>query len=104
MLVYISGPMTGRKNLNKKAFDSAFCQLLCAGYDAINPHDLDLLEHRDTWEDCLKRDLRELVQCNGVATLPDWRRSRGAKLEVYVAKKLKIPVHPVAWYTKRGGK
>ena len=43
-----------------------------------------------------------LMKCDGVATLPGWKKSRGAKLEVYIAKALKWPVHSVAYYL--GGK
>jgi predicted kinase len=91
--------MSGRVKLNYTAFRLAAEVLLRAGHTVVNPHDLDKKDRRGSWEDCLKRDLVALTRCDGVAVLPDWKKSRGARLEVYVAKKVKIPVKPVGgWF------
>ena len=55
--------------------------------------------------DYLRADLRALIRsADGVATLPGWQESRGASLEVHVAKALSIPVKPLdAWLTDGDG-
>ncbi len=99
--LYLSGPMTGLKDLNKTAFEKAAKQLRQRGYKVINPHDLDKNEPKRTWEDCLRRDIGHEMYCTAIATLPNWKKSRGARLEIYIGKSLKYPVHPVNYWLKR---
>lgn len=40
MRIYISGPMTGKPDLNRSAFDAAEKRLTAQGHFVINPHDL----------------------------------------------------------------
>ena len=100
--IYLSGPMTGVKDLNVPAFNKAAKKLRAKGYLVVNPPELDRKERKDTWEDCLKRDLRYVVECDAIATLPNWQKSRGANLEIYVGKAVSMPVHTVAYYLKSG--
>ena len=100
MRLYLSGPMTGIKDLNIPAFNKAAKQLRAAGFVVINPPELDRIERKDTWEGCLRRDLKYVVTCDAVATLPRWTKSRGANLEIYVAKALSMPVHKVAYWLR----
>ncbi len=99
--VYVSGPMSGLPNNNVPAFDAAAAKLRKKGYRVTNPAELDDGEPCKTWEDCLRRDLRALTKCGAVATLPSWKKSRGANLEVHVARALAFEVHPVAYYLKK---
>lgn len=101
MKIYVSGPMSGLPNNNVPAFDAAAAKLRKKGYQVINPAELDDGEPCKTWEDCLRRDLRALTKCHGVATLPRWKKSRGANLEVAVAKALSFEIHPVDYFLKR---
>lgn len=98
--LYLSGPMTGIKDLNIPAFNKAAKKLRAAGYVVINPPELDRIERSDTWEGCLRRDLRFVVTCDAVATLPRWTKSRGANLEIHVAKALSMPVHRVEYWLR----
>lgn len=99
--LYLSGPMTGIKDLNVPAFTRAAKKLRAAGYKVVNPPELDDKEHADTWEGCLRRDLRYVVDCEAIATLPRWTRSRGANLEIHVGRALSMPVHTVEWFLRR---
>jgi hypothetical protein len=38
--------------------------------------------------------LKELLDCDGIAALPDWTQSHGAKLEIRMAGELGIEVKP----------
>lgn len=103
--LYLSGPMTGIKDLNKPLFHRMARKLRSNGYVVINPPELDYRDPQRTWENCLRRDLKFLVTCDSVAILPRWKRSRGANLEIYVAKALSMPVHTVEYWVKnKGGK
>lgn len=97
MKLYISGPMTGRPDLNYPAFNEAATFLQAHGFEVSNPATYPATEG-ETWEACLRRDLVDLLRCDGVATLPGWTRSRGARFEVRTAKMLRLPVHSVLWW------
>lgn len=99
--LYLSGPMTGYVDLNAPAFNAAAKKLRAHGYKVVNPPELDANEHSDTWEGCLRRDIRYLVDCEAIATLPKWTKSRGANLEIHIGRALSMPVHTVAWFLRR---
>lgn len=90
MKLYISGPMTGIPDFNAPAFNAAAAELRAAGYDVINPADNGSDESK-TWADYMRIDLRQLLDCDGMALLPGWSASRGARLEKYVATELGMP-------------
>lgn len=97
-IIYLSGPMTGLPNLNRDTFNKAAKALRAKGYKVINPPELDKNNPQRSWEGCLRRDITELMKCNKIATLPNWKKSRGANLEVYIAKALKYAIRPVRFY------
>jgi hypothetical protein len=45
-----------------------------------------------TWKDCLKFTLQHLAQADMVALLPNWEDCEKARLEVFIARSLCIPV------------
>ncbi|NYT38892.1 DUF4406 domain-containing protein [Allopusillimonas soli] len=94
MRIYISGPMTGLQDLNFPTFRSNAAKLRGAGYTVVNPAEL-CTDPNQRWEDCLRKDLAELVACDGVAMLPGWEASRGARLERYIALELGMVVGDV---------
>ena len=85
--IYIAGPMTGLPDLNFPAFHRAAAILRAAGYEAINPAEINP-DPTAGWEACMRADIAELVKCDGVALLPGWERSRGASLEAHIAHSL----------------
>jgi Domain of unknown function (DUF4406) len=99
--LYLSGPMTGLLDLNRPAFNKAAKLLRSKGYKVINPPELDKDEPQRSWEGCLRRDIRHLMSCDLIATLPGWKKSKGANLEIYIGKALSIPIHPVKYYRRR---
>src|ERR1700693_1002640 len=80
--LYLSGPMTGLPNKNIPAFMKAAISLRRKGYRVVNPAELDLGGPEQMRDRCLRRDIRDLVKCKAIATLPNWKKSRGANLEV----------------------
>ncbi len=97
--LYLSGPMTGYKKLNRPLFSRFAKKLRQKGYTVVNPAELgDAI-----WIVCLTRDLVFLLLfCNKIAVLPGWKKSKGATLEVHVAKELDMPVHKVEYWLNRG--
>lgn len=99
--LYLSGPMTGIKDHNVPLFMREAGRLRKKGFKVVNPPELDKIQMCRTWEEFLKRDLKFLVTCDAIATLPNWTKSRGANLETYVGRALGMPIHRVAYYIKR---
>lgn len=91
--IYISGPMTGIPEYNYPAFDRAAIVLSEHGYEPVNPAEISRVLECEFAEmnltpnrfDYLRRDIAELVKCNGIFMLPGWQDSEGAKLEHTVA-------------------
>lgn len=103
--VYIAGPMTGLPKKNFPEFTKAAKRLRKRGFKVVNPAELELIKPLCvSWEECLRRDMKHiLLKCFAVATLNGWKRSRGANLEVYVAKQLDMPVHTLEYWLDKGG-
>lgn len=105
MRVYVAGPMTGYPAFNIPAFDSAAADLRERGFDAVSPAELDdpetraislaspdgaiatLNTHGKTWGDFLARDVKVITDdgIEAIYVLPGWHKSRGARLETFVA-------------------
>ena len=93
--VYLSGPMTGLPDFNRPAFHAAAAALRAQGYVVINPAEVDLGPDA-TWSDYMRIHLAEIARrVTQVFVLPGWEGSRGAQLEVHVARSLGLPVVPV---------
>lgn len=99
--VYISGPMTGKPNFNRAAFEDARQRAVAMGYEAIVPgtdevyseqerHSLTASpENRQRW---MRRDFYDVLSANEVWVLPGWKDSEGSRDEVRVAQVVGIPV------------
>lgn len=103
-VVYIGGPMTSIPQFNFPAFDAAAADLRAMGFTVQSPAEMDDLATREaalaspdgapgsgssngeTWGDFLARDVKLIAdQIDAVALIPGWERSRGARLETFVA-------------------
>lgn len=91
MKVYISGPMTGLPNFNREAFDVAAVDLEAMGYQVANPASVSI--ENGTWGQYMREDLVMLLRCDAVLALPGWRKSRGARIEIGLAKKLGMRIY-----------
>jgi len=45
-----------------------------------------------TWNDCMRRNIAALMNCDTAATPPGWEHSKGARLEVLIADSLSMTV------------
>lgn len=89
--LYLAGPMTGIEDFNYPAFNAMAERLRAAGYDVENPADHGTVDGAD-WADYMAYDLTRLGLCGQVAVLPGWENSKGARLEVHIARELGMPV------------
>lgn len=90
--IYIAGPMTGYADHNFPAFHEAAARLRAAGCEVANPAEnfggrTDLPR-----ESYLRADVLLLAQCDSIAMLPGWEKSRGARLEYLLAYELGLEV------------
>lgn len=94
MRLYLAGPMSNYPQSNFPAFYEAATDLRGRGLDIISPAELDDAETvaralknepaTQTWADFLARDVKIVSEVDGIVFLPDWYKSRGAKLEAFV--------------------
>lgn len=103
--LYIAGPMSNIPQFNFPLFEAVARALRADGWTIVSPHETDHEDTRrqawesqdgsymtgtETWGDCLARDVKMLADgvngltIDGIAFLPNWSRSRGARLEAFV--------------------
>jgi len=106
MKIYIAGPMSGVENFNFPLFFETEEKLKELGYEVINPahNDGETLEEalamagtpdkpNNPWSYYMRRDLPNVLNVDALCVLPNWRRSKGALLEVHIAKALGLPIY-----------
>lgn len=93
-IIYLSGPMAGLPLFNYPAFEYAAAALRRQGHTVVSPHECG----SGTWEACMKRDIAAMMVCDTIALLPGWRESRGAQIELGLARALGYTIRYV-----RGG-
>lgn len=86
--------MRGIEDFNFPAFRAAATWLRSLGYEVVDPSEKGVIDGW-TWEQYLKHDLREILDCDGVATMPESGNSKGSWLETTVALHLGMPVREV---------
>ncbi len=91
MRIYIAGPMTGIPEFNFPAFHAAAAALRSMGHEAINPAEV-VTDTTTSWAECMRRDIPALLTCEAVVTLDGWEKSKGANLEIHIARALGMPV------------
>ena len=102
--LYISGPVTGIEDDNRPAFDEAWERLNAAGFMSCSPH--CFVRSGERHDVAMRSCINELTShfwgygktdgyYDGVALLPGWEHSEGAKLERAVAEACGIPVKTV---------
>lgn len=93
-VLYVCGPMSGLPELNFGAFFEAEKKLRDAGYEVLNPADRAGRTPDMPWEWYLRRCIKDVADADGVAWLYGWSESRGAMLEMHIARTLQMPTKP----------
>jgi len=95
--IYISGPITGYEDFNEPAFTEAELKWQSAGWCVINPLKLGGVDLEKPWEWFMIVDLILLMlTADAIALLSRWDQSRGARIELIVAKMLGKKVYSSA--------
>jgi len=89
--VYLAGPMTGISELNFPAFNQEAERLRAEGLQVLNPADHGIVDGAD-WADYLRHDIAGLASCERIHLLRGWTKSKGACLEMTIAKALGMTV------------
>lgn len=105
MKIYVAGPMSGLPSLNFPAFHAAAASLRALGHEVVNPAEInggeceldavaqmDEDQKRAHWIACMRRDITQLMTCDGVALLDGYESSRGAMLELCTAQALRFDI------------
>ncbi|WP_369050492.1 DUF4406 domain-containing protein [Burkholderia gladioli] len=91
MKLYLAGPMSGIAELNFPAFRAEAVRLRSLGFEIINPAEINA-DTTAAWLDCMRADIKQLVDCDGIALLDGWEGSRGAGVEHQLARGLGLRV------------
>lgn len=79
---YLSGPMSGHKDDNFPAFEAAARKLRAAGYKILSPHEMG---SSGSYSELLARDVKCIIDADGIFLMEGWMHSRGSRLEAFTA-------------------
>lgn len=108
MRLYVAGPMSGHPEHNFPAFREAARKLRALDYDVTSPVEMDEAGGFDSktadnvepgseeWATFLARDVKVVADVDAVVVIDGWEESRGAALEVHVARELGKKVYRLA--------
>lgn len=88
MKIYIAGKITGLSEEEvKEKFSWAAEQIKRLGFTPINPINKDLPYDAD-WSEHMVQDINLLLGCEAIYLQIDWEKSKGARIEQYIAKEM----------------
>lgn len=90
-IAYISGKITGEDFLKSWfKFVDVENDLLAKGYNVINP----MRKCRSSWSWllCMIVCIWHLLKSNEIFMIPDWKDSKGARIEHFIAQKINIKI------------
>jgi nucleoside 2-deoxyribosyltransferase len=91
--IYLAGPISNMPGHNIAAFNSAADKLREQGFDVVNPVEMqggDMTMPRAFY---MRADIAAILTVDAVAVLPNWQASKGATLEVMIAREIDITVY-----------
>ncbi len=89
---YLSGPMTGIDAFNFPAFNEAAKELRLQGHFVFNPAETDGGDTSKPRAYYMRKDIEMVSNADGIVMLKGWSKSKGAKLELDIAKELGLEV------------
>lgn len=91
--IYIAGKIGGLETMHyEHNFKYAETYLQGIGFVPVNPVTLPH-EHSRTWKSYMSEDLKTLKTCSHLYALNNWEDSRGARIEVWFAKRYNKTIH-----------
>jgi hypothetical protein len=97
--LYLCGPVTRDENYRSK-FLEAGGKVFNAGFHPVNP--AAAISAGAEWGQAMREAVGLMLRCDGVALLPGWEDSRGARIEERLAREVGITVKPLEeWVSGR---
>ena len=82
---YIAGKIGDLpESIYKSEFERAKNEVIALGFIPVSPVDLPH-EHNRTWSDYMREDLIEMLKCDSLYAIRNWRQSPGATIEINTA-------------------
>jgi hypothetical protein len=91
--LYLAGPMTGLPDYNYPAFRKAAAMLRNEGWTVECPIENDDGSQGKPWQFYLREAIKQVARSEAIALLPGWAKSRGARLELYIALSLGLETY-----------
>lgn len=96
MKIYISGKITGLDLKDALAnFEKAETELVAKGFEPINPMKKVSEQQGKTWKEYMLADIEILWDCEAIYMLDNWKDSKGARIELAIAKELDLEIFGV---------
>jgi hypothetical protein len=87
--IYIMGAVTGLDPEEVRIkFNNAAMRLKEMGFVPISP--IDYVPEGMDWNQAMRICISKLIECDGVFKLPDHQQSKGAMLELVIARNLEL--------------
>lgn len=94
MKIYISGKISG---LTPEEFEHNFAEaekvIKAHGHEPINPIKILPFDEKYIWQDYMRADIKALMDCEAVYALKNHTDSKGAMIEVKLARDLGMKVY-----------
>ncbi|HCM2546857.1 TPA: DUF4406 domain-containing protein, partial [Salmonella enterica subsp. enterica serovar Durban] len=88
-IIYIAGPMSGQKDLNRTAFTMTATRLRMQGHNVLNPA---ILPDGLAYEHYMDIGFAMLRGADEIYLLDGWEDSDGAKREFNLARRLRLKI------------
>ena len=89
--IYIAGKVSGEEeNSVFVKFMAAESRLKLDGYEPVNP--LRICSKEWSWQECMRHCITQLMTCDAIYMLADYKGSRGARLEHFIALKMGLKI------------
>jgi hypothetical protein len=98
MKLYIAGPMTGLPDSNYPAFFDAESDLVAWGYKVLNPA---RNPKQPDWLGYMRHAVKQVAESDGIALLPGWEESRGARVEFQLATGMGLDALPLHTWVRK---
>ncbi len=89
--IYIAGQISGlpREQVTDK-FNRVASELSAQGFNVVSP--VSITQRGKSWEEAVRNDIKNMLECDEVHLLPCWQESRGARLERDIALRLGMQI------------
>lgn len=88
--IYLCGKISGMPWGSARAKFEAAEIMLSDSYEVVNP--IKICSPDWSWEECMIVDFSHLIRCDLIYVMDNWKQSKGARIELAVAKELGIEI------------